>query len=732
MWRTNLLVFILYSYAVLCGSFAFRRWINWEKGKALAGKALDDIDFLPPWLLGDSLAKDGDLMPSFMARENDMAISFYKNVLKLDEEVLSRIIEQHSYLLYLKVETNLKPTIKVLQSFGFKMRDIRQLVSSAPSILSLNAKLSIAERCVGLKQMFGLSKAALVKVVLAQPYLLTSSIDRNLDIANILGDVMDFSPQEIARLVQANPRITMLNKFVLLDCWAVLTDLFAIDHDTCKSMVLRFPGILSPSMLEEVDQRKAFFETFLGPDYLKIILRWPPLLFKDFKYFLQSNTALLREWLGVGTVNASQALVNGSSMSEAEVLALRKVLRYYPVLLTSEPATLTRKCREILLLLTGLQVFSSSPSPLIDSASDQQPFALALPKAVQYHKEVIDSASLEEAVQERPLVECDWLSDSTRKYDRQLTLSRVSYLNFIKSVFRENAALTSDLKQAPDRIKDEVPEFFLRVSAQLHLPVERAMAILRAEPALLGYRIGRAQNVLNVLTFSLGLTRYELHRIVNAFPRMLTLSVDGKLKEVLELLGKAALDDLLHAPINVRRASRLRSSKDLSEDFASFSALPMNSRTAVLAWRSHPVRAMVREAVLKMPHLLGTSCALIQDRIAIMKEFGYSWDSIQTFVRRTPAKHANWLAKREGKPARMQYAPPMPGDGPTWQQLHSLEGVKRPNGADYLQNGFALPVKANSGEKQEEELWKRIMQRIDNLIVNMVTEREKEQLERGK
>lgn len=213
---------------------------------------------------------------------------------------------------------------------------------------------------------------------------------------------------------------------------------------------------------------------------------------------------------------------------------------------------------------------------------------------------------------------------------------------------------------------------------------------------------------------------------------MLTLSVDGKLKEVLELLGKAALDDLLHAPINVRRASRLRSSKELSEEFASFSALPITSRTTVLAWRSHPVRTMVREAVLKMPHLLGTSCALIQDRIATMKKFGYSWDNIHTFVRRSPVKHAKWLAKRESKSTSTPFAPSMTSSGPTWQQLHSLEGVKRPNGADYLQHGFALPVQANSGEKQEEELWKRIMQRIDNLIVNMVVEREKEQLERGR
>jgi len=45
------------------------------------------------------------------------------------------IIRKCPWVLYLRVESNLKPTVAVLGSFGFKRRDIKTLVQAAPSIL---------------------------------------------------------------------------------------------------------------------------------------------------------------------------------------------------------------------------------------------------------------------------------------------------------------------------------------------------------------------------------------------------------------------------------------------------------------------------------------------------------------------------------------------------------------------------------------------------------------------
>ena len=53
-----------------------------------------------------------------------------------------------------------------------------------PSILAINHEWTLPEKLISLQKMFNLNRIALVKVVVSQPYLLTSSIERNLVATN--------------------------------------------------------------------------------------------------------------------------------------------------------------------------------------------------------------------------------------------------------------------------------------------------------------------------------------------------------------------------------------------------------------------------------------------------------------------------------------------------------------------------------------------------------------------
>ena len=69
--------------------------------------------------------------------EGDLTtIQYLQNQLKIPEDILANMLLKYSWILYLKVDSNLKPTIEVFKEFGFKDAHIRQMVSMVPSILA--------------------------------------------------------------------------------------------------------------------------------------------------------------------------------------------------------------------------------------------------------------------------------------------------------------------------------------------------------------------------------------------------------------------------------------------------------------------------------------------------------------------------------------------------------------------------------------------------------------------
>ena len=137
----------------------------------------------------------------------DIAFFYLQQELKVDENTLVNIIRKHSWILYLKVDSNLRPTVEVLNSFGFRNKDIRDLVDSIPSILAIDHKWTLPEKLVSIQKMFYLSKQNLVRLVVNQPLLLTSSIDRNLEIANFFLEDLALTPDQLRTLVLKYPQV---------------------------------------------------------------------------------------------------------------------------------------------------------------------------------------------------------------------------------------------------------------------------------------------------------------------------------------------------------------------------------------------------------------------------------------------------------------------------------------------------------------------------------------------
>jgi hypothetical protein len=87
------------------------------------------------------------------------------------------------------------------------------------------------------------------------------------------------------------------------------------------------------------------------------------------------------------------------------------------------------------------------------------------------------------------------------------------------------------------------------------------------------------------------------------------------------------------------QSTEATSTHDQDQDLESYLALR----------RAEPMRRMVRELVLRYPPILGTSLARIEERFASAAAVGAAWSAYLTHLRRSPAKHAELLAKAAGK-----------------------------------------------------------------------------------
>ena len=271
---------------------------------------------------------------------------YLQKELKLSEHHMMKIMEKYPWIMYLKVDTNLRPTVEVLKSFGFRDKDVRSMLEKVPPILGINHEWTLPEKLISIQKMFNLNRAGLVKLVVHQPFLLTCSIDRNIKVSEFLSETVGLSPESIRNCLLCCPEVAMSGITKMAACWSVLTDIYGLSDKQARALVMYYPIVLTHRTLKTIQDKVSFFseELNMSPPFRevqKVIMRYPQLLCIDPNVFMRPNSALLRKYL------------------ELDREGIAKLISFFPSALGYNPKTLERSIRRSLFMLTGLDEYTA-------------------------------------------------------------------------------------------------------------------------------------------------------------------------------------------------------------------------------------------------------------------------------------------------------------------------------------------------------------------------------------
>lgn len=270
-----------------------------------------------------------------------LAYFYLRDKLKISDKSLMNIVVKYPWLLYLKVENNIRPTIDAYRTFGFKMSDVRMLVEAVPSTLGLNANWSIPERLISLQKLFYLSQPALIKAVKRQPYLVTCSVNRHIDIANFFSESLGMTSSEIRNMATYFPDVIMSNLDTLQKCYSILSDVYGFSTDDIRYICVQCPRVFTKTMLQDSDARLDIFRTELNlvppfEDIQKLVLKVPSVLCMSADYFLLPNIQLIKEYLYLSSMDLGILISSAPLLLRYRPLTLRSKLESTFTFLTSE------------------------------------------------------------------------------------------------------------------------------------------------------------------------------------------------------------------------------------------------------------------------------------------------------------------------------------------------------------------------------------------------------------
>ncbi len=612
---------------------------------------------------------------------DDMAFMFLMQEINLKQEVLERIIVKYSWILYLKVDTNLRPTIEVFRSYGYTNSDICAMVSRIPSVLAINHEKTLPQKLKQLENDFNLEGRNLIDVTLAQPTLLTSSFDRNSDISTFLTDVVGLTKPQVGDMLKSNPTIAATSITILSAAWMALINAYGFSSQFARSIVLKNSYVLSKKTLRNITGRVKLFEE-IGlpspyPELQKILLRFPALIYVDVNYFLKPNVAILTGYFG---------------LDEEELF---KLVSTCAQLLTYNPMTLTSMLQTTTSILTS-KTTSFDPKPYLrDNTKDSDDESSSFSSKISHDEEDLSVSSTSSVVLEEmddTLDKLCYLDMVDSKSSRIYSTDKIRRI--VKESFRVTKTSVGDLSLLQKRIFFDGSSALMERhgvavghanSKNLCVDWDRARAVMIQAPWVLTYTPHRTQSVLATLSTTLCLTKEELSKIIGTYPRLLSLSPDddAKLNQVLNELAVAAARVLeveieagtdLNNSENWRPRSKKSKRKSLTiskianttkknidsescigddnneenpkEDGALLEAMLLGGKpaqAAIYQRRKDPLRRMLREVIIRYPLMLGTAMTRIEERLE---------DFVQLIETSGPVRTTNGTHSSIGKALR--------------------------------------------------------------------------------
>ena len=545
--------------------------------------------------------------------------------------------------------------------------------------------------------MFNLKRSTLIRVIVSQPLLLTSSIDRNLEIANFLSEDCMFTKEEIKSLVSKLPLIAMTPISVLSAAWSVLLDVYKISQKDAKKCCLRFPRLLTKSILNQGSDRFKFLnEDLVMSKHLdklhKMILYHPAILVADVEYYLKPNAAILIKVL---------------KLSNSQLSQMATVL---PPLLMYNPGVLETHLKKILRFLNGLDEYKFDGSEfenddddvdrnknisLIDNdaeniilseddviLNDVSPLKIRKKKKTAKVKkskefdilfdELLDGNNSDDYIQEDRgldmIADIVSLSSATKsqkkenllkKYDRRsLHIQSMEKLTVKSERYMKGNIGTGAAAEI------EAIRMILTSCATMSINKEVSINMVRNAPWLIAYRIERSKRVIAVLAVSLGMAKAEVAKCIRLYPRILCLSPDGKLNQLLRYLAEVAAAFLDRkykniSPNIIEKYMKLKNNfyetsiimdGDIYDDKILEKMEDDMVRSALINRRSNPIRTMVRYLIIKYPLILGISLERISDRYDELSEYkDVEWSDLIPFLRRSKSSQAKWIDRYNSK-----------------------------------------------------------------------------------
>lgn len=607
---------------------------------------------------------------------------FLREELGLRKQDLDSVEKRFPTLFKLSIESNIRPTIEVLRSFGFTKKDLRQILKVNPRAFSLNSEWSLPEKLLEFEQTFGLSRRELLRTVTSFPLLLTMRRERHAEViaffANTVG--LEKGVSQVKRLAARYPPIFYTDPDVLRGIWETLRETLGLSTREAQKAVIVAPAILSRKCLASLPQRVAFLsnELSLPPppsrEMQRILLRDPRLLLVDTDRVVRQNLLLLRRLLPLSHPRI-RALISAS-----------------PSVLVVPPARLQEKLFALQYWLSGNDDFlrrvmpptlSTDAADAMRCASSQTPFA------------VDDRASTLSALNDlfngrsrRPTGtntlflssrsetknETQWLT--RQKAERGGSVQESTTLAHANPPHLASAATTSTaffeamvrcIRHADEPTCDELArrdvldDLFpseqqqanlaavrlqlLRQSSPLCLDAVDIGHVLKAAPQIVVRRLHSHVDLLSSLVITLALTQREASRVVRIMPRLLNLSVDGKffsiMRNVAQFLNDVGdwLDDDTPAALW---------GEDSDEAFGA--AMSGGAHKDVLddarIYRQAPVRRALRRLVVRYPHLLCHSLNHVLSRLEDAKHLNLRWGDVPQSLRRSAVAHDTFLRRK--------------------------------------------------------------------------------------
>lgn len=252
------------SQSLFCSSSSLSKDLSVAASKAVLGRQEKEVDEISLPAL-QVIAKTGRLGAN-------LGYFYLQKELKLSEHHMVQIMEKYPWIMYLRVDTNLRPTVEVLKSFGFRDKDVRSMLQTVPPILGINHEWTLPEKLISIQKMFNLNRAGLVKLVVDQPFLLTCSIDRNIKVSEFLSETVGLSPESIRNCLLCCPEVAMSGITKMAACWSVLTDIYGLSDKQARALIENYPIVLTHRTLKTIQDKVSFFSGNNFRPYRHIIL----------------------------------------------------------------------------------------------------------------------------------------------------------------------------------------------------------------------------------------------------------------------------------------------------------------------------------------------------------------------------------------------------------------------------------------------------------------------------